>query len=494
MAEKKQSSPFHSLPLPEMAGNPTRFILNNTDVSSNDPPGTPLLDFIRYHESLTGTRCGCREGDCGACLVLIGEPVLSGMKYLAVPSCLTPLGQVHGKHIVTIEGLTTGSLTPVQRVMAECGATQCGFCSPGFVIAITAAFLEEAPNREKIMQAIDGNICRCTGYKSIERAVDKLMQAGSACGHDSHLEWLIHHQFIPEWFTSVPIRLKNIRSRPFPGKETILVAGGTDLLVQRPGLIREASLTMASHLVKDTIEISDGVCTLGAGITATGIMQSEALRTVIPSLERYFLLIASTPVRNRGTLGGNIANASPIADLVIFFMALEATVICSSSGHEKREIPLCDFFTGYKTTRLSELEVIHEIRFPVPGRNTLFNFEKVSKREHLDIASVNSALFLTMNNGIIEKAVLTAGGVAPVPLLFKQTSEFLKGRKPGVAVLNEANRIAQEEITPISDIRGSISYKRLLVRQLLTAHFFTFFPDSFSSGQVVPKLNFHDPR
>ena len=450
------------------------FWLNDQHIHTSLPAGLPLLDFIRYECSQTGTKIGCREGDCGACLVLEGKLNAGAtLHYHSIVSCLTPLVHAHGRHIVTVEGLGAAALTPVQSALVDHSAIQCGFCTPGIAMALTALCLsDETLTEERALTALDGNLCRCTGYQSLKRAAREIFSKLPAQPADRPLSWLIEHGFLPEWFAPITERLQAIA--PFvPEKKAApaLVAGGTDLYVQGPdALLHAVSAPFQNEPEWSGIRVEGDQATIGAEVTATGILRHPELRAHFPNLEAYGRLIASTPIRNRGTLGGNLANASPIADWAIFFLALDSTLVLNGPAG-LRELPLPRFFLDYKKIDLRAGERIAALRFVLPGPDTRFHFEKVSKRRHLDIASVNSAMSIRVADGRIGQARLSAGGVSPVPLYLEATSRFLEGKPLDAGALQQAQALAQEEISPISDIRGSAEYKRLLLRQLMAAHF-----------------------
>jgi xanthine dehydrogenase small subunit len=258
------------------------------------------------------------------------------------------------------------------------------------------------------------------------------------------------------------------------------------LLVQKADEVHDSGLTFFSGKQDlRMISVKNGRCCLGAEVTMSEMMQAELLQGSFPNLEKHFRLIASTPIRNRATLAGNIVNASPIADLAVFLLALEASVLLESPEGNQHEIPLKDFYIGYKKLKMDAADFVREIRFALPGESEYFNFEKVSKREFLDIATVNCAILLGIKEGCIEKIHLSAGGVAPIPLYLEATCRYLAGKIPDYRTLLKANEIMQQEISPISDIRGSIPYKRLLLRQLFFAHFLELFPGIISADSLV---------
>ena len=464
------------------------FILNNEKISTSKAAGSPLLDFIRHDMGLTGTKTGCREGDCGACTVLMGSEEKGTVSYKSVVSCLTPLGNVHGKHIVTVEGINTGHLSPVQKALVDNSATQCGFCTPGFVMALTAnALMKEKPATESVIASISGNICRCTGYKSIEKAAEEITGLLSGKDISDPVGWLVEQKFLPDYFITIPQRLSEIPDRDHHTTyEGTRIAGGTDLMVQRADQLLDSDIrTFQDREDLRGIIIVKDRCVMGAAVTISEAGHSEELKKFLPDLPSYIKLIASEPVRNMATIGGNIVNASPIGDLSVILLALDAGL--TIDGAERvRTVSLKDFFLGYKMIDLAKEEYIRNIFFDYQPLPALFSFEKVSKRTHLDIASVNSAINIRMNGTDISECRLSAGGVSPVPLFLRKTSEFFSGKPVTPEIIMEGNKLMQEEISPISDVRGSAEYKRMLLRQLLVAHFLKLFPDrlNFSIDQL----------
>lgn len=462
-----------------------RFILNDDDIQTDLPAGGTLLDFVRYQRRLTGTKCGCREGDCGACTVLVGDllPAAAAMRYRAMTSCLTPLANVHGKHVVTVEGINPpeGALTPVQQALVDENGTQCGFCTAGFVMSLTGFCLKNKTGKvslEEAVSAVDGNICRCTGYKSIERAAARMTRLIDEKTARPALQRAVEQGVAPAYFLTIKDRLAALQALPpADSASRLLVAGGTDLYVQRP---EELANTPARHLFDflsfKGIRFAGDDIEIGGAATVTDLLESPLLQDLFPHLDKHLKLVSSTPIRNMATVAGNLVNASPIGDLTVWLLALDARVVLRDGA--EREIPLREFYRGYKTLAKTAGEVLETIRFRRPAGIFYVNFEKVSKRTFLDIASVNSAIFLKMHNGLVAEARLSMGGVAPVPLFLEKTAAFLTGKNPSSAdFLDEANAILQTEISPISDVRGSAAYKRLLARQLLRAHFLEIFSD-----------------
>jgi len=558
-------------------------LLNDAEIALDLPAGRRALDALRGTLRLTGTKEGCREGDCGACCVLWGVPESGAVVYRVVPACLLPCGELHGTHLVTIEGLSpaggshTGlvrggparaaglgnGLTPVQEAFLEFGAAQCGFCTPGFVVALTGYLLSaESLDPLEAEEAVAGQLCRCTGYSSVRRALARLCEQldGDACARTAgdpveRVRWLVAEGVLPEAFLEAPRRLAALARRagsaslappaplaarspaappmpcapaapPAPDAPPIpcapaappmpcappappapasrgprIVGGATDLYVQRPEEIEDASdlLLLSRRADLRGIRVEAGRCRIKGAATIEELRRCRTLRAVLPALDGWLRRVASLPVRARATLAGNLVNASPIGDLAILLLALDAEVTLEGGGawapaagppmgrpslagapmeSARRTMALRAFFHAYKQTARRSGEIIVEIAFDLPGADTRLSFQKVSCRPRLDIASVNGAARIAACDGHIVRAELSAGGVAPVPLYLARASAHLAGRRLSAAAVREAAEIADGEISPIDDIRGSALYKRLLCRRILYAHFLECFPEA----------------
>jgi len=456
-----------------------QFILNDKLVNAEQASGSTVLDYIRYYKRLVGTKIGCREGDCGACTILVGDFENGKLVYRSMTSCLMPLGNAHGKHIVSVEGINMKELSPVQQAMVDTNGTQCGFCTLGFVMSLTGFVLNDTTKKyEEAVAAIDGNICRCTGYKSIERAAAILSEKINDKPEQETIAWLVEQKFIPEYFLQIEDHLEHLKETKqttSTGTKTadqkLKLGGGTDLIVQKALKVKKAEVEhLFDTLHLQEIRLENGQCYIGAGVTVTAFAESELIKDIFPGLHKYIKLISSTPIRNMATMAGNLVNASPIGDMSIFFLALNSDIVLNKNG-STRMIKLKDFYKAYKQIDKTADEIIEKIIFTPPQKNS-FNFEKVSKRTHLDIASVNSACQLQINEGgSIKDIHLSAGGVAPFPKYLAATCSFLKGKRIDAEILKEAIAIMNEEIAPIGDARGTADYKRLLLRQLFLAHF-----------------------
>ena len=461
------------------------FILNNEKVTTELPNGYILLDLLRKEFKLSGTKEGCREGDCGSCMVLLGAMVDNKIKYSPVNSCLLPIGSIAGKHIVTIEGLNAEKLTLLQEAIVDKGATQCGFCTPGMIVSLTGFLLNaKILNEDEALDFIGGNICRCTGYASIIRAVRYICKTFSRSESKiiktkiglERIKLLNKWGVLQDYFLAIPERLNKI-AKPAIRKisnKAIYVAGGTDVFVKNPEKLMDKNLDFLSERpALQGVYIKDGRCCIGAATTIEELKNSSIIQEMLPPLKDFMKLVSSSSIRFRATLGGNIVNASPIGDLTVILLALDAELRLSG---RKKNILLRDFFKGYKKLDKKTDEILTTVSFPVPRKEVLFNFEKISRRTHLDIASVNSAIMVEVSGDIIAKVHLSAGGVAPIPLYLKKTCAYLKGKKIKEEMIKKAVGVADTEISPISDVRGSAKYKRLLLRNLIYAHFITLFP------------------
>ena len=512
--------------MPDAVPPSTRFILNDREVEASAAAGLLVLDFLRGHERLTGTKEGCKEGDCGACAVLIGALDGDAVRYQPVTSCLVPLAEVHGKHVVTIEGCNLAGLNPVQEAVVEFGGTQCGFCTPGIVVSLHGLLLDNGKglSLDDVKYALSGHLCRCTGYRSLkdcaatlDRSLGSRLQADGAA---SRVPVLTAAGALPEYFTTIPERLRVLRAtihaaatgsaedaRRQAAAHTkcersrssqsaspasaaadeaalavppLLIAGGTDLYVQQGESIPERLVeVLGARPELKGIRRAGGEFHVGALTTFEEFGTHPAVIEAIPAIASFNHLIASWQIRNRATLAGNIVNASPIGDFTALLLALDARVVLAGGGTQ-RTVPLKEFYRGYKQIDLRPDELLTEVIFADPT-DARVNFEKVSKRTRLDIASVNAACSIRRTGDTIREAHFSLGGVAPIPLYLHETSRALHGRTLDLETAWQAVRILQREIAPISDVRGSAEYKRLLARQLLIAHFVTLFPDRFAA-------------
>lgn len=486
--------------------------------------GSPALDFIRGELGLCGTKEGCREGDCGACAVLVGEKAGKGgaVRYRAYPSCLLALGDLAGRHLITIEGLggaSSDGLTPVMRAFLEENASQCGFCTPGFIIALTAWLAEPGvPDVAGAMAAIDGNLCRCTGYGSIRRAAERLTDEFHDLPDEQgeRMRVLVDRgvlprsvlDFIAEKDTGAsagsPVADPDTAG---PGREapvSAAIGGGTDYYVRNPepdadfspALLRAHPELAAIGLVQRDKGLWVEV---GAATTVRDFFASPLVRRAVPGIEAFEREFASTLIRNLATIGGNIANASPVGDVTSMLVGLGAVLAVGRlSAPARRLVAIEDFFLGYKKIDLREGEIIAAILLPVHDGSDqdpalFFSFEKIAKRKRLDIAAVNTAISFRIESGRFKDVRISAGGVAPVPLLLKAAPLLMEGKlarrgdPAALAALARAvSEAAEAEVSPISDVRGSADYRKRMTGRLVLAHFMRLFAQEGIAKELFP--------
>ncbi len=484
--------------------------------------GLMLADFLRYEVGLTGTKIVCAEGDCGACTVLRYFPQatfrtnlkknfkanfktdsktnLKKPQFVPVNSCITTVAQMDGSSLVTVDALAVHKfdaarsdltqLSPVQESMVKCHGSQCGFCTPGFVMALQG--LVEKKLKKKgdancrisaadAKNALTGNLCRCTGYQPIiDSAVSlDLKQCQSVADRffstiqDKDLRAIIEkplHLKSDSFEFYAPTSLKAATQYLGRHKDARLLAAATDLGVFHNKRKLRLQKTLSFHLLPELYEIKTVAkkwVSVGARVTLSELRRF--IRTLSPEFARLLDLFASPQIKNVATLIGNVANASPIADTPPFLLASDATIeLVGPRG--RRSISIDDFFIAYRKTAVKHGEFISAIRFLLPTKNEKLQLRKVSARKDLDIAAVNSAFRMTWaknDSAVIEDLRLAIGGVAAIPLRLKKTEKCLIGQTLTVEAIEKAMPILQAEITPLSDVRGSSAYRRVLVENLL---------------------------
>lgn len=443
-----------------------------------------LSEFLRDHRGLTGTKVVCAEGDCGACTVLVGRPRAGRLEYLTVDSCIQFLCQLDGTDIVTVEGLTgRGEPHPVPRAMVDCHASQCGYCTPGFVMAL-AGWAEAGadPEPAKLRLALTGNLCRCTGYVPILEAAEeiartpppRLADRPEAPGILADLTRLAvdalrvesdGHTFF------APTTLEEAIAFKSATPEAGVVAGATELGVLRNkrGYQPRAMLSLARIAGLDSIAVTDTAVSVGG--TATWSAIEREVLPVLPAFEPIVLRFGSPQIRNVATLAGNIANGSPIADSLPLLSVLDTELeIAGPRGIRRR--PLAGFYTGYKTTDLARDELLTRITFSLPTSDDRIRLYKVSRRTDLDIATVGAAMRIREVDGEIRSAAIAFSGVGPTVLRLPRAEAVLVGRPFEEGTFRNAGKIARSEVSPLTDVRGSREYRGQLVENLLVKFFF----------------------
>ncbi len=466
--------------------NQISFWLNGVETAADIPPAMTTLDFLHQELGMFGTKCSCNEGDCGACTVVIAYPAGSSIRYEAINSCLYPAAKLHGKHLITIESLgTPDRLHPIQQVMLDFHSTQCGYCTPGFVMSLFALLVsQQNPDRERILAALEGNLCRCTGYDSILKAAEYLAAQYDIGG------------ILPPWCRTIEPKLMQFNklrgnlekscNRLYPchqyysphtleelfglfelleGREFRLINGGTDIMVQinimripYPILIDISAIGILKNL-----QITDDKISIGANITYSELLNSPLIRQHLAPLRYIIKRIASEQIRNFGTLAGNIGNASPIGDGIPLLLALDSSLeLLGAAG--TRSIALSDFFLDYRKTALQKHEIIANIQIPIPSPHAIVRCLKASKRKSVDISAMSSAMFLQLEGNIVCRANLAMGGVAKIPIRSQSFTHELLDKDFRKIDAQHIAQLVSKEFEPISDVRGSGSYRRKLIQ------------------------------
>ena len=437
-------------------------------------PHTTLLAWLRAR-GLTASKEGCAEGECGACAVMVARPAESGTRWEAVNGCLTLLAALNGAEVWTAEGLgQPGHLHPVQVAMARAGGSQCGYCTPGFVTSMAAEYYREGRAAFDI-EALSGNLCRCTGYRPIRDAAlslgtteaDDPLKARLSDPAPQPLETALD---TPEGLFLRPATLTHALDLLAQHPTAKLLAGGTDWAVEVNQRFSRAPVTVAVDALPElrTFAWTDAYVEIGAGLNLSEVERRLAGR--IPLLAQLFPLFASRLIRNSATLGGNLGTGSPIGDSPPALLALDARVVLAGRSGE-RELPLADFFTGYRQTQLQPGELIRAVQIPLPLA-PVARYYKVAKRRMDDISSVAAAFALTLDGETVSSIRIGLGGVAATPIRAHETEAFLTGRPWTERTVHEAARVLAGEGTPLSDHRASAAYRTAMLEQLLLKFFY----------------------
>jgi xanthine dehydrogenase small subunit len=440
-------------------------------------PHTTLLGWLR-DQGLTGSKEGCAEGECGACAVLIARPGEDGDTRLdSVNACLVLLGGLNGQEVVTAEGLgSPGALHPVQRELAVRGGSQCGYCTPGFVVSMAAEYYREGrPAADFDIHALSGNLCRCTGYRPIQDAARAL--GGPLEGDAFALRRerpaptpQPTHLHTPDGEFHRPAALAEALKLLAAHPDAKLLAGGTDWGVEVNLRHARAGVTIAVDGLPDlrTLVWTADHVEIGAGLSLSEIERRLAGR--VPLLAEWFPHFASRLIRNGATLGGNLGTASPIGDSPPVLLALDAGVVLASAQGE-REVPLSDYFTGYRQTLRRPDELIRAVRIGLPLA-PVTGFYKIAKRRFDDISSVAVGIALALEGDVVRSVRIGLGGVAATPLRAVATEAALTGKPWNARTVREAARILRGEGTPLDDHRASAAYRAAMLEQTLLKFYF----------------------
>jgi xanthine dehydrogenase small subunit len=453
-----------------------QLVLNDRALTLDEvDPNLTLLNWLREHAHLTGTKEGCAEGDCGACTVAVLDTRSPfGPSWRAVNACLLPLASLHGARVVTVEGLRSGEAHhPIQAALAERFGSQCGYCTPGFVMSMfEAAHRDDLDADWKFDDQLCGNLCRCTGYRPIREALHAIAgkhprdglgeQAQEPQPADQPLEHTAGHRRF-----SLPTSLAGVFEALRADPDARLIAGATDL-----GLEITKRDVRFSHLVSlDAVPELHGIVhteagwSIGAGVHLSDV-ERWADAELVP-LARMLRFFGSRQIKNRATLGGNLCNASPIGDTAPVLLALNATVVLQAPGSVRR-VPLDEFFLAYRKTALRHGEVLTRVEIPRPPEDARLGAYKVSKRREMDISSVAlGALIRVDAHGLVTEARLAFGGMAATPARAHKAEQALIGSSWDQPAVESAVAALTQDFHPVSDHRGSAWYRATVAGNLL---------------------------
>ncbi|WP_127145320.1 xanthine dehydrogenase small subunit [Pelagibacterium montanilacus] len=477
-----------------------RFYLNDVLVELGDvAPDRTLLDFLRLDRVLRGTKEGCAEGDCGACTVLIGAHEGADLHYLTANACIVFVGALDGRHVVTIEHLKgpDGALHPIQQAMVEHHGSQCGFCTPGFVMSLYGMWMTNPePSVREVEMALQGNLCRCTGYAPIVRAARSISNYGKIAEDAliaERAEMIARLEALRDGNRVVvssvrgdlivPSDVDDLAAVLTERPEATIVAGATDVGLWVTKFMREiAPVVFIGHLMGG-IEQGEDALVLGAGVSYGRALEVIADR--LPQLRELFERIGGAQVRAMGTIGGNIANGSPIGDTPPPLIALGASVVLRK-GDDQRTVKLEDFFIDYGKQDRAAGEFVESVSVPMPGPDDLVAAYKVTKRRDEDITATLGAFRLTVSGGIVAAATIAYGGMAATPKRARAVETALIGRPWTMGTVEAALPAFETDFKPLDDWRASSDYRMLAAKNLLRRFFLE------TSGEAETRIVRHE--
>ena len=455
-----------------------RFVLGHRPHALPDvAPDRTLLDVLREDLRCTAVKEGCASGDCGACTVAVAEAEQGGrLHWRAINSCIRLAHSVEGMAVFTAEDIAGegGRLHPAQRAMLECHGSQCGFCTPGFVMSLFTLHRQRdgaAVSRDEALHALSGNLCRCTGYRPILDAAQTMHHWPDVPLDESgllqQLKLLAQDGRAPaSSFYATPTTLAELLRLRAAYPQALIAAGTTDVGLWVTKQHRRFGQIIDVTRVTELRRIERGAHSLSIGAAASLTKAFDALAESRPQLKPFFDRFAGLPVRESGTLGGNVANGSPIGDSMPLLIALGATLVLASTRGE-RTLPIEDFYLAYRKTALAPDEVLARIEVPQPTPHEWLRADKISKRFEDDISAVCLAVALQVEDGVIHSARIGAGGVAAVPARAIQTEAALAGQQCAEAIFDAAATVLEAEFKPLSDMRASSAYRRAVLGNLL---------------------------
>ena len=459
-----------------------RFVLGHRPHALPDvAPDRTLLDVLREDLRCTAVKEGCASGDCGACTVAVAEAEQGGrLHWRAINSCIRLAHSVEGMAVFTAEDIAGegGRLHPAQRAMLECHGSQCGFCTPGFVMSLFTLHRQRdgaAVSRDEALHALSGNLCRCTGYRPILDAAQTMHHWPDVPLDESgllqQLKLLAQDGRAPAAdsasnFYATPTTLAELLRLRAAHPQALIAAGTTDVGLWVTKQHRRFGQIIDVTRVTELRRIERGAHSLSIGAAASLTEAFDALAESRPQLKPFFDRFAGLPVRESGTLGGNVANGSPIGDSMPLLIALGATLVLASTRGE-RTLRIEDFYLAYRKTALAPDEVLARIEVPQPTPHEWLRADKISKRFEDDISAVCLAVALQVEDGVIHSARIGAGGVAAVPARAMQTEAALAGQPCAEGTFDAAASVLEAEFKPLSDMRASSAYRRAVLGNLL---------------------------
>jgi xanthine dehydrogenase small subunit len=443
-----------------------RFVLNGNPVEYAVRPDMTALDLIRNIAGLKGTKEGCAEGDCGACTVLLRR---GGGTRLAANACIMTAAQLDGAELTTVEGLKRdGAITPLQEAMAANGSSQCGFCTPGIVMALTGLLERNSePDDEAIHDALAGNLCRCTGYRPIVEAAKQVVGRGVFGSPLSALPEPLPEVSCKGSVLHQPVSLEELVMLRAGYPDATILAGGTDLGVARADYHGDWDRIVSTAHVRElrAVSVRADSWTFGAAVTWEEIL--NAVADDYPSLATLIRRFGSTQIRSMGTVGGNIGTASPIGDGPPALIALGADITLASMARGSRTIPLADFFLDYRKTALEDDEVIESVTVPRARPDEAFRVYKLSKRYDQDISTVCGAFWVKWNGDEVADCRIAYGGMAAIPKRAMASEKKLVGTSLGPDSILQAAEALFVDFSPLTDWRGSAAYRMKTAASLL---------------------------